>query len=222
MVKSQNGWTAKDNTLSFVRCEAAGFRFWMANNDLKYIFEDFVSRFDKLVEKVTSGNVLDDWSYANRMVRGSVSVVSNHGSATAIDINALKHPRGKRNTFTAAAVAKLRKLLRRYKGLIRWGGDFSTTVDDMHFEWIGTESQASELVKLLKKEVDMPLSPADLKKISDLIDSRLEHFWTTARVIENVRVNPNDPPLAKLTPATAAKLNDLKLDKIRLALRPTE
>src|ERR1044071_9753268 len=87
---SQNGWPAYATTSRYTRFTAAGQGWWAANADVAVVFKEFIDRFDKEVEEITQ-NTLDDWSYANRLIRGSRSVVSNHGSATAIDINALKH-----------------------------------------------------------------------------------------------------------------------------------
>src|SRR5215213_5395312 len=103
---SQNGWPAYATTEHFTRFTAAGTGWWAANADLAVVFTEFIERFNAEVERI-EGPVLDDWSYANRLVRGSATVVSNHGSATAIDLNALKHPRGVRGTFSKAKAARV-------------------------------------------------------------------------------------------------------------------
>lgn len=143
--KSQNGWPAYPSTLGLTRGSACGFGFWAANKDVRFIFERWITWFDKNIEKI-AGRVLDDWSYANRMVRGSSSVVSNHGSATAIDMNALAHGRGSRDTFTDEEQARIHAELKKYKGVLRWGGDFNTTVDDMHFEINADQEAVAVLV----------------------------------------------------------------------------
>src|SRR5690242_11588559 len=97
--KSQNGWPAVPNTSTLVRGSAEGFGFWAANDDVRVIFEHWIKRFNARIERI-AGKVLDDWSYANRMVRGSTKTISNHGSGTAIDINALAHGRGAKDTFS--------------------------------------------------------------------------------------------------------------------------
>lgn len=71
-----------------------------------------------------------------RKIAGS-NAWSRHAIAAAEDLNWLLHPQGRRNTFTPAKRAKIRKILGRYthRGVqvIRWGADYSTP-DDMHFE----------------------------------------------------------------------------------------
>jgi len=88
--------------------------------------------FDKNVEDIEAGQ-LDDWGYAERPIRGGVQL-SNHASGTAMDLNAVKHPLGKRGTFTKAQTEKIRTHLKTYNGCIRWGGDYQNRPDEMHFE----------------------------------------------------------------------------------------
>lgn len=77
----------------------------------------------------------DDWAYDVRPVTGSVVVMSNHSSGTAVDLNATLHPYGQRDTFGVQKRRRIRERLDRcYGGSIRWGGDYKTTPDDMHFE----------------------------------------------------------------------------------------
>lgn len=153
MAVSQNGYPAYNNTSHFVRGNALGFGFWAADNDVRVIFEDLVTRFNATVEAV-AGPVLDDWSWANRNVRGSDTQVSNHASATAIDLNALKHPRGVKGTYTAAKKAAVRKILARYGGVVRWGEDYvKSPVDGMHFEIVGTKAQVKDLAESIRDEI---------------------------------------------------------------------
>lgn len=70
--------------------------------------------------------------YNNRVIAGS-RTKSNHASATAEDLNWRQFPQGVRRT-TAAQRAKIHAQLRYYEGVLRWGGDYSTTLDEMHTE----------------------------------------------------------------------------------------
>jgi hypothetical protein len=137
-VRSQNGWIARPDTKLFTRGTAklqggTLLHFWAANDDVAVIFTDFIQQYDKRIERV-AGPVLDDWSYANRLIRDSTSVVSNHGSATAIDINALQHPRKVHNTYSKAERAELRDLVGEYHGVLRHGEFYTGTIDGMHCE----------------------------------------------------------------------------------------
>lgn len=64
----------------------------------------------------------------------SPSQWSNHASGTAIDLNWLRHPNGARNTFSAAQVVAVRNILSECRGVVRWGGDYTSVADEMHWE----------------------------------------------------------------------------------------
>lgn len=118
-----------------------------------------VAFIDTYVEDVDRGR--DDWGYNYRPIRGQSSGFSNHASGTAIDLNAMLHPRGKVNTFNAAQRAAIRAFLRdKLKGTVRWGGDYDTRIakrDDMHFE---IDASAAELRAVLKGLGGGTLAPA--------------------------------------------------------------
>lgn len=85
---------------------------------------------DFSLEPVAGG--VNDFGYNKRVIAGS-RIFSNHASATAADINSNEHPSGT-HTFDSAQVAAIHNWLPLYDDVIRWGGDFNTTVDQMHFE----------------------------------------------------------------------------------------
>ncbi len=106
----------------------------------------FAADFHKLIEPIDSGT-FDDWGYAFRMVRGSTDRLSCHSSGTAIDLNATKHPLGKVGTFPAEKVPMLRALAKKYG--LKWGGDFKSRADEMHFEIEVTPAKAKALIESL-------------------------------------------------------------------------
>lgn len=83
--------------------------------------------FHEEVERLDIGQ-WDDWGYAPRPP-------SNHGSATATDLNAVRHPFHVpiHRTFTDKQIKQIRKRLRLYDGIIDWGGNWRDP-DGMHFE----------------------------------------------------------------------------------------
>lgn len=91
---------------------------------------EMIQWWDRTIEPVTT---LGGYNYRN--IRGSSTVTSNHGSGTAIDINAEKHPLGKEGTVPAA----FRKLISDKASSLglRWGGDYRTRKDEMHVELRG-------------------------------------------------------------------------------------
>lgn len=145
LLRSQNGWPASSDravvniqtirvplsqgTLSIpLRAEAspalvAMLKWWDAN-----------------IEPITLGSGLGTWGYNYRMIRGSGTTLSNHASGTAIDINAPKHPLGARGTVPADKVAAIRAKAASLG--LRWGGDYKSRPDEMHFE-INTAPPAS-------------------------------------------------------------------------------
>jgi len=106
----------------------------------------FAAEFHKLIEPIDEGK-FDDWAYAYRMVRGDPTRLSCHSSGTAIDLNATKHPMGKYDTFAAEKVPMIRALAKKYG--LKWGGDFKTRPDDMHFEVAITPAKAKALISSL-------------------------------------------------------------------------
>ena len=146
---SYNGWIASDKPESIhvksyaipgtklkIRCAEA----------VSPLIVGFCKEFNELIEPLDGGQ-LDDWGYAFRMVRGSTDRLSNHASATAIDLNATKHPLGKIGTFPAEKVPMIRALAKKY-GLF-WGGDYKNRPDEMHFEINVSPKKVSELIKAL-------------------------------------------------------------------------
>jgi hypothetical protein len=143
---SQNGWTVLTSAPPAVTVPGTNVRLTVRPGDVAVVLMEVARRFHSEVESLTGG-VRDDWGWAYRPVRGRQSGFSNHASGTAIDLNATQHPRGVRNTFTAAEKAAVRRILattrdnRTDRQVVRWGEDYSTTIDGMHFE-INADSAA--------------------------------------------------------------------------------
>lgn len=86
------------------------------------------------------------WGWYVRPIRGQSTGYSNHASGTAIDWRAPDHPRQSGSRYlgwTAAQVMAIHGLLGgKYRRVIRWGADYSSTpFDPMHFE-INTDDVA--------------------------------------------------------------------------------
>lgn len=135
MAVSQNGWPANNPKLIFsqqipgtqvkvrTRIDAAGA-----------LLLEVASAIDRTVEDIDNARSgLDDWGYAERPIRGGTAL-SNHASGTALDINALRHPLGKKGTFSPAQVKQIHNILKVCGGVVRWGGDYTGRVDEMHIE----------------------------------------------------------------------------------------
>lgn len=108
--------------------------------------------FHERVERLDLG-VWDEWGWAPRPIRGGTAP-SNHGSGTAADLNATRHPMGvpTYKTFTRSQARRIRRRLKLYRALIDWGGDWSHP-DAMHFELApGTRlARVERVARLLTK-----------------------------------------------------------------------
>jgi len=148
LVTSQNGWPASKDPH-----EIGVKQYAIADSGVKLrcaekvapLLVAFASQFHEHIEAIDDGN--DDWGYCYREIRGSQTVLSNHSSATAIDLNATKHPLGAAGTFTPLQVTLIQALCKKYG--IRWGGDYKGRKDEMHFEISLDEAKAAALIEKL-------------------------------------------------------------------------
>lgn len=137
MANSYNGWPgipkASDPRLTVIE-PVPGRKFRLRAGDVATIFNWLIKRFHNEVEPIDRG-VLDDWSYAYRIVVGGSSL-SNHASGTAVDLNATKHPFNTKATanFSGAQILAIRQILADAKvngqDVLRWLDGH----DPMHFE----------------------------------------------------------------------------------------
>lgn len=156
MQTSYNGWTASPNAADFggispCRVGGADFLPGFRNGPAWEIQRAFWQDFNDTVEALEAPgeHPSDDWGWAFRTNRNANNL-SCHASGTAGDGNATQHPNGvpASRTFTAAQIAQIRHLCKvKYRGLLRWGGDFTGTPDAMHVEIIGTEAQVAAFVR---------------------------------------------------------------------------
>jgi hypothetical protein len=145
---SPNGWPASED-----RAALKIASFTVPGTSTKFacakavapILVAFCKEFHELVEPIDDGQ-LDDWGYAFRMTRGSEKVLSNHSSGTAIDLNALKHPLGKSNTFTPKQRNIILLLITKYG--LSWGGLWKRK-DEMHFEIALSKQGVKKKIKQL-------------------------------------------------------------------------
>lgn len=165
MFTSYNGWTASANPADFGGIEplviagesfAPGVRKGDVHTVLSYVLTQFHNRVEHLVEP--TWHQADDWGFAFRQNRNANNI-SCHGSATAADANATRHPNGVRGTFTKAQVAEIHRILSEVDNLVRWGGDFTGTPDEMHFEIIGTPAQIAALARKLSGGAPVTVKP---------------------------------------------------------------
>jgi hypothetical protein len=143
---SSNGWPAsndrKEIGIKSYQVPGAKTKLACAEGAAPLLI-GFAAEFHKLIEPIDEGT-LDDWGYCFRMVRGTTDKLSNHSSGTAIDLNAPKHALGKVGTFPAEKVPMIRALATKYG--LKWGGDYVTRKDEMHFELNLNPAKAAALI----------------------------------------------------------------------------
>lgn len=105
------------------------------------LFAGFISEIVKGGYDLTAR--ADDWGYVCRYIRGyeTQQILSNHSWGLAIDLNAIDHPLGQRNTGVPRFVVEAA-----YDHGLFWGGDYVNRPDEMHFEYLGTPQDAAELI----------------------------------------------------------------------------
>lgn len=166
MATSQNGWPVFTSGTAKGLVAIPKIAGRVRSGSVATIFKDLVEQFDTYVEDVDKGR--DEWGYAYRAIRGQTRGYSNHASGTAIDLNAMQHPRGVRGTFTSAQKAAVRKILARYDGVVRWGEDYTIgKVDGMHFEINANASRVNAVARKLSngKVTIKPTAPAKPKPV---------------------------------------------------------
>jgi replication initiation and membrane attachment protein DnaB len=146
---SPNGWPASENrkTIGIETFTVPGTKIRFAcAKAVAPILVSFAKDFHELVEPIDIGQ-LDDWGYAFRQTRGSDKILSNHASGTAIDLNAIKHPLGKSNTFNKDQRNTINLLITKYG--LTWGGNYKRRKDDMHFEIALDRDEVKQKIKQL-------------------------------------------------------------------------
>ncbi len=146
---SPNGWPASEDrkALGIETFTVPGTKIRFACAEaVAPILVSFAKDFHELVEPIDQGQ-LDDLGYAFRQTRGSDKIFSNHASGTAIDLNAIKHPLGKSNTFNKHQRNTINLLITKYG--LAWGGNYKRRKDDMHFEIALSQDEVKQKIKEL-------------------------------------------------------------------------
>lgn len=132
---SYNGWPVgtPGSTIGVELYQIPGTPFVLPvrSGDVATVLMYVAGRFHREVEPLQNGQL---FGYDYRKNVNNPGVWSNHASGTAIDLNADLHPNGVKNSFTAAQVTAIDRILTDCGGVVYWGGDYTRTVDAMHFE----------------------------------------------------------------------------------------
>jgi hypothetical protein len=116
----------------------ASFRI-VDNDDAETVFRHIVEQFAATVQPLVPSSC---FGFNYRPNVNNPDELSNHSSATALDINAEQHPNARPtlSTFTRAQVAACHAILvsvPELDDLVHWGGDWASplTTDAMHWEF---------------------------------------------------------------------------------------
>lgn len=181
MLYTRNGWpyVATGAALTEVGLPGVDDTGSVLPGDVAEIFAEFVLLFALLVEPVY---MINGWRSPTFNASVGGDPLSNHQSATALDLNGDRHPYEANSTqkyaaydsgFTPAQVAAIRYLLDRFRGVLYWGMDFNEGYRDaMHFEVRGSASEIHDVVLYLRR------NPMTVKV--ELTDQAIQDIFKTA------------------------------------------
>jgi hypothetical protein len=175
MAISENGWRTVEATSPWlytwrIPCKGGTVEIRMLRGSVGFLLALAVMLWDARIEPVY-GKVKDDWGWAARPIRGQTTLLSNHYSGTAVDINAMRHNLGAVGTVLRTALWRM-ILATRFRNLLRWGGDYHNRKDEMHVEikpGVGMaqcEARAKRLMKTKKGKHLLSLNPSQVKVIN--------------------------------------------------------
>lgn len=147
---AQNGWPAspiRDRIGVNPDFTVAGVKFpgGVKSGDVSTVLGYVAAQFHNRVEPLVAGWC---WGWAYRDVRAGTAL-SNHSAGCAIDVNAPNHPLGKKGTFSAARQGEIQRIVNECHGVVRWGGAYSSRVDEMHFEIVGDVNAVASAARTL-------------------------------------------------------------------------
>jgi D-alanyl-D-alanine carboxypeptidase len=146
MATSYNGWEASPDPSAIdvdpgFRAAGCAFPGGARAGDVAtvqgYVIDQLAARVEApLLDPDSGAPGYGCWGYNYRANVNNPSTLSCHSSATALDWNAPTHPNGAVGTFSDAQRATIYDILAEVGGAVQWGGDYTGTVDEMHFEII--------------------------------------------------------------------------------------
>jgi hypothetical protein len=196
-LRSANGWSANDRSV-IASYSLPGGRVALRKGDVSVVLLWCASRWHERMEPLVWPGV---WGYAERLIRGSSTTISNHASGTAIDINAPQHPLGVPavKTFSTLEIRAIHAILDYCEGVVRWGGDYDGRPDSMHLEInsdaAGVRRIADKIRAAAKPRVT--LTPDTGMR---LYPATGETFYPLARPLPVPALSREDPMLIKSQP----------------------
>lgn len=166
MTTSQNGWPIVGKSA----CDQGPFHGVTFPNgilagDVAYVARWMLEQYAATVEPIVQGTC---WGWFVKVIEGTATA-SNHGSATAWDVNADQHVMGTpaSASFTTAQIRACHDIVDYADGVIRWGGDYTGRPDPMHWE---INKNAAAVKALANKIRSAEVADVDYDRIHQMID----------------------------------------------------
>lgn len=159
MPVSQNGYSANDRSV-IASYSIPGGTIALRKGDVSVVLLWCINQWHNTVEPLKwPGN----WGYAERTIRGSDTVLSNHASGTASDQDAPAHPLGTEPTanFTAKQIAAIHSIVAYCEGVVRWGGDYTGRKDGMHLEINAPPAEVARIANKIRGVAPAPTAGDD-------------------------------------------------------------
>lgn len=179
MAVSQNGLLANDRSLIHtLTVPGTTVRLPVRKGPVGDLLVWAAARWHREVEPLIPGTC---WAYAERTIRGSATVLSNHASGSAIDLNAPKHPLGvpaSRN-LSPAQIDRVHRIIDDAQGCLRWGGDYDNPArggvkgsrpDPMHIEVVASEARCAAVLgqNCSPQDSEDDLTPDERKMLTEI------------------------------------------------------
>lgn len=193
MPTSYNGWSASP-TLRIRPLVVAGESFAPGVRDdddvyvvLQYVAQQMHERVERIV--ADGWHQADDWGFSYRANANDPNSLSNHSSGTAIDYNATRHPNGvpTRNTFTAAQVAEIHRILAEVEYVVAFGGDYRGTPDAMHFELDENPAAVARVAARIRKQSEEDDMAQYAEQLNDIENAADEAARISAQTLKELR-----------------------------------
>lgn len=168
---SYNGWSASPD-LSIRDLTVGGVDIvpGIRNDDDVYVVLHYIAQqFHERVEPLHPGWC---WGFNYRVTTGDPSTLSNHSSATAMDLNAPAHPYSvpASSTFSSAQIAEIHQILAEVDHVVEWGGDYENHPQDgMHFDINGTKAEVAVVADKIRNNMEEEMKAEDWVQIRQIM-----------------------------------------------------
>jgi hypothetical protein len=157
MANSQNGWPVVPRSAVDEKPLIRDVKVpnGVLAGDVAYVFRWLAGQYDLRVERLKPGQC---WGWFVKKIEGGSSI-SNHASATATDFNAPDNPMGQGTTarsMTSKQIDECHKIERESDNVLRWGGDYVSRQDPMHWEIVGSRAAVRQFAAKLREDLKPP------------------------------------------------------------------